>query len=103
MIFDVRSWKRGCEFHSAGSGSKASFSFLAASPGSPHSSLSPFPSLESLDPNHSNYFEFRMETIQVPDKDKRTTARICSLCNQRKAALKRPKTLEQVLGMEFSY
>ncbi|XP_078168915.1 cytoplasmic tRNA 2-thiolation protein 1-like [Carex rostrata] len=37
-----------------------------------------------------------METIQAPEKGKRTMARPCSLCNQRKASLKRPKTLEQI-------
>jgi len=32
-------------------------------------------------------------------KTKRATARLCSICNERRAALKRPKTLEQVLSL----
>jgi hypothetical protein len=116
------------------------FSFFSVSPPrlADDAPLSPFPSLETLHPNHTpgrtlaahlvtphlslvteqreqpwNLLNTRtepyqlvrvlMEITRVPDKARRTTARICSLCNQRKASLKRPKTLEQVLGLEFSY
>ncbi|KAJ1691880.1 hypothetical protein LUZ63_016035 [Rhynchospora breviuscula] len=37
-----------------------------------------------------------MEGVEASERVKRTTARLCSLCNQRKAALRRPKTLEQI-------
>ncbi|KAJ4789856.1 Cytoplasmic tRNA 2-thiolation protein 1 [Rhynchospora pubera] len=37
-----------------------------------------------------------MEGVEASEKVKRTTPRLCSLCNQRKAALRRPKTLEQI-------
>ncbi|RRT55759.1 hypothetical protein B296_00034043, partial [Ensete ventricosum] len=43
------------------------------------------------------YGSIRMEEGGGPAKPRRATGRLCSTCNQRKAALKRPKTLEQVL------
>ncbi|URE16349.1 Cytoplasmic tRNA 2-thiolation protein [Musa troglodytarum] len=64
---------------------------LAAFQAAPGTPLSPFSS-----PPQLPYGSIGMEEGSATAKPRRATGRLCSTCNQRKAALKRPKTLEQI-------